>query len=300
MPVTTLRPTLQLGDKSTAVEELQSLLNLRLANQIVFRAIVPLVVDGDFGSKTRIAVVAYQKQYALSPDGIVGDTLKEWPCHRTWASLLQTCFHDIQGHWAANPICALANMGIVKGDQTGNFNPNAAIARGQFAGVVMTAFESVLPAVRPDQRFSDVPMPARNPITSAYIRGVMSGFEDGTFRPDEGIRRQDMFVSLATILGNFRSGGPNDLIRFEDADTISDYARSAVLSVTRHEIVVNYPNKLRLNPKAFATRGEVAATLERAIVQHVKRQKDFGNILNLGFRVPIEPIETGFTVIVSI
>lgn len=292
MPVAILRPTLQLGDRSAVVEELQSLLNQRLGNQIIFKNVVPLIPDGDFGSKTRTAVVTYQEHYALSSDGVVGD--------RTWTSLRQTRFRDIQAHWAANPITILANMGVVKGDTAGNFKPNEPMTRGQFAGVVMAAFEVVLPEVRPDQTFSDVSLPARNPITRASARGVMSGFGDGTFRPNDSIRRQDMFISFVTILGNLRSGGPNDLLRFEDANSISDYARSAVALATGHEIVVNHPNLSRLNPQGFATRGDVAATLARAIVQHVKRQKAFGNPLDLGFRVPTEPVETGFTVIVSI
>ena len=292
MLVTTIRPTVQLSDQSDAVKKVQELLNQRLANQIIFHSLVPLATDGSFGEKTQSAVVAYQEHYALPADGIVGD--------RTWTSLLQTRFPDIAGHWAANPICALANMGIVKGDEFGNFNPDKAITREQFAIVAMLAFESVLPVVRPEQPFSDVGQSAPSAIASAYTRGVMSGFGDGTFRPNEGIRRQDMLAALVTILGTLRSGGPNDLARLEDADLISNYARSAVALALGHEIVVNHPNISRLNPQKTATRGEVAATLERAIVQHVKRQREFGNVLDLGFRVPQEPVETGFTVIVSI
>lgn len=291
MSVATRRSTLHLGDQSAAVNELQSLLNQRLGNQIIFKNVVPLVPDGNFGSRTRTAVVAYQEHYALSSDGVVGD--------RTWTSLLQTRFGDIQGHWAANPISVLANMGVVKGDTSGNFKPNETMTRLQFAGVVMAAFESVLPVVRSGLRFSDVPVLERNPITTAYTTGVMSGFGDRTFRPYEGIRRQDMFVSFATILGNLRSGGSDDLLRFGDASLISDYARTAVTLATRHGIVVNHPQVSRLNPQGFATRGEVAATLARAIVQHVKRQKEYGKRLDLGFRVPTEPVETGFTVIVG-
>jgi Putative peptidoglycan binding domain/S-layer homology domain len=292
MPVTTMRPTIKLGSQGDAVEELQILLNQRLSNQIIFRTFVPLTTDGDFGSRTQKAVVAYQEHYALPADGIVGD--------RTWSSLLQTRFPDIEGHWAANYVTVLSNMGIVKGDDLGNYRPNSLVTRQQFAQLVVAAFDPILVNIRPDIRFSDVPMPARNPITRAYMVGVMSGFDDGTFRPNEGIRRQDVLVSLVTILGTLRSGGPNDLLRLEDRDTISDYARSSVVLAMGHGVVVNHPNVNRLNPKAAATRAEVAAILERSIVSYVQRQAQFGNRVDLSYRVPKEPIDSPFVVRVDI
>jgi peptidoglycan hydrolase-like protein with peptidoglycan-binding domain len=288
LAVTATRPTIQVGSQGDAVQELQDLLNQRLGNQIVFRLFVPLRVDGDFGDRTRNAVMAYQEHYALDADGVVGD--------RAWTSLLQTRFPDITGHWAANYISVLANMGIVKGDELGNFRPNGLVTRRQFAQLVVAAFDRILTTVRPPILFRDVPMPARNPIYRAYETGVMAGFEDGTFRPEESILRQDVLVALVRILGMLRSGGPNDLLRYEDRAAISDYARNAVILATGHGIVVNQPNLSRLNPKAAATRAEVAAILERAIVSHVRRQAQFGNRLNLGYRVPKEPIDSPFVV----
>ncbi len=292
MPVITLRPTVLIGSQGDAVEELQILLNQRLGNQILFRSLVPLVVDGDFGDRTNAAVLTYQEHYALNADGVVGN--------QTWTSLLQIPFPDIEGHWAANYITVLANMGIIRGNDLGNFSPNTLITRGQFAQVVVAAFDRILTNIRPAIRFRDVPMPARFAIVRAYETGIMSGFDDDTFRPEDGIRRQDVLVALAQILGTRRDGGINELNRYEDAETISDYARLSVALATQHEIVVNYPNVNRLNPKAAATRGEVAAILERAIALYVQRQAQFGNEVDLGYRVPKEPIDSPFVVIVSL
>jgi hypothetical protein len=60
-----VRPTLRQGDKGPAVEELQNLLGLK--------------ADGDFGPKTKLAVIAFQKSKGLLTDGIVG--------RGTWAAL---------------------------------------------------------------------------------------------------------------------------------------------------------------------------------------------------------------------
>jgi hypothetical protein len=65
------RPLLAFGaSNSKAVADLQRLLNARGRE---------LVVDGDFGPKTRAAVKAFQEQHGLEPDAVVGI--------RTWAAL---------------------------------------------------------------------------------------------------------------------------------------------------------------------------------------------------------------------
>jgi peptidoglycan hydrolase-like protein with peptidoglycan-binding domain len=62
---TTIHPTVRVGSRGEAVEELQQKLNADGATPA-------LVVDGIFGPLTRAAVVAFQQKYGLSPDGIVG------------------------------------------------------------------------------------------------------------------------------------------------------------------------------------------------------------------------------------
>ena len=66
------QPTLRLSDKGEAVRKLQSLLN-----EVSGSGLNP---DGDFGTRTQKAVMAFQASQGLSPDGIVGP--------KTWAGLL--------------------------------------------------------------------------------------------------------------------------------------------------------------------------------------------------------------------
>lgn len=63
-------PLIQLGDKLPAVGVLQKLLNARVNSS--------LVADGDFGSRTKAAVQAFQRaRPGLAPDGSVG--INTWP-----------------------------------------------------------------------------------------------------------------------------------------------------------------------------------------------------------------------------
>ncbi|NES79854.1 MULTISPECIES: peptidoglycan-binding protein [Okeania] len=62
---TTTRATLTLGSTGEDVKYLQTVLNAIVANN-------SLVVDGIFGNLTKEAVIAFQKRYGLTADGIVG------------------------------------------------------------------------------------------------------------------------------------------------------------------------------------------------------------------------------------
>src|SRR6476619_3291851 len=63
-------PLLRLGDKLPAVGVAQKLLNARAGSS--------LVADGDYGNRTRTAVVAYQRSYpGLAIDGTIG--IQTWP-----------------------------------------------------------------------------------------------------------------------------------------------------------------------------------------------------------------------------
>lgn len=63
-------PILQLGSKGAAVKTLQQLLN---------KAGVKCLTDGDFGSKTEMAVKEFQSKVGIEPTGVVN--------HKTWAKI---------------------------------------------------------------------------------------------------------------------------------------------------------------------------------------------------------------------
>jgi V8-like Glu-specific endopeptidase len=76
---TTPKPTLRRGSKGSAVSELQTRLNAWRAKTFGI-TLAPLVVDGDFGSKTDAMVREFQRRKGLVVDGIVGAL--------TWGALL--------------------------------------------------------------------------------------------------------------------------------------------------------------------------------------------------------------------
>lgn len=87
----TADPILREGDTGTPVRTLQTLLNQQGAN---------LVVDGKFGTATKVAVIQFQQQRGLVSDGIVGP--KTWAALRQQSepiSLINVCRHYSPGRF---------------------------------------------------------------------------------------------------------------------------------------------------------------------------------------------------------
>lgn len=80
--------TLRKGSAGAEVRELQKLLNLSGAG---------LTIDGDFGTKTEKAVIKFQSDNGLDPDGICGpltwDKLKTQPTNAI--RIINECVADI-------------------------------------------------------------------------------------------------------------------------------------------------------------------------------------------------------------
>ncbi len=119
-------PVLTQGSTGEAVKTLQ-----RRLNAWGFK----VDVDGSFGPATLAAVKDFQKKAGLDVDGSVGPL--------TWGKLNgevnEAKFKDTAGHWAENVIDELAAMGIVHGDDNGNFRPDDAITRAEAAAMVRNA-----------------------------------------------------------------------------------------------------------------------------------------------------------------
>ena len=98
-------------------------------------------------------------------------------------------FTDIpQSYWANEAISTLSSAGIIGGYADGTFRPDAFITRAQFAAMAVRFSEVTGELPNP---FSDVPEEhwARDLIAYAAEIGWISGYADGTFRPDSYITR---------------------------------------------------------------------------------------------------------------
>ncbi|HLO88703.1 MAG TPA: DUF1565 domain-containing protein [Nostocaceae cyanobacterium] len=178
----------------------------------------------------------------------------------------QVGFNDVPaGYWAKAYIEALAAQNIIAGFPDGTFKPNEPVTRAQFATIINKAFAPA--AKRGTISFSDVQSNfwAYNAIQSAYKGQFVSGYPDGTFKPQQQIPRVQALVSLANGLG-LTANSQNVLGFYTDAGQIPDYAVGPVAAATVRQLVVNYPTVKQLDPNRQATRAEIAAFVYQALV----------------------------------
>jgi uncharacterized repeat protein (TIGR02543 family)/uncharacterized repeat protein (TIGR01451 family) len=113
--------------------------------------------------------------------------------------------------WFSEAISTLADLGIIIGYGDGTFRPNNPITRAEFA--TLAARFDKLAAVE-GIAFSDVPSAhwAAEYIHSAYAKGWVNGYEDGTFRPAQQITRAEVTKIVNTMLERLPEELPEMLI----------------------------------------------------------------------------------------
>ncbi|MEH1950879.1 MAG: DUF1565 domain-containing protein [Nostoc sp.] len=181
-------------------------------------------------------------------------------------------FKDVPAnYWAKTYIEALASQNIIAGFPDGSFKPNEPVTRAQFATIVTKALTPA--AKRPAIQFKDVASNfwAYAAIRSAYQSQFVSGYPDGTFKPQQQIPRVQALVALANGLG-LTASNQNILSFYTDAAQIPNYAIAPVAAATARQLVINYPTVKQLNPNRQATRAEVAAFVYQALVNAGRAQ----------------------------
>ncbi len=181
-------------------------------------------------------------------------------------------FKDVPtGYWAKVYIEALASQNIIAGFPDGSFKPNEPVTRAQFATIITKALTP--PVKRAGIKFKDVASNfwAYAAIQSAYQSQYVSGYPDGTFKPQQQIPRVQALVALANGLG-LTTNDPKVVSFYTDAAQIPNYAIAPVAAATVRQLVINYPTAKQLNPNRQATRAEVAAFVYQALVNAGRAQ----------------------------
>jgi arabinogalactan endo-1,4-beta-galactosidase len=168
-------------------------------------------------------------------------------------------FSDITGHWAEVTIKEAVKRGVISGYPEGTFRPNATIIRAEFVTMLMNALKPTSESTT--LSFSDtqmIPVWAKNSIVQSVEAGIVSGYEDGSFRPFANIKRMEMAVMIAKAYGMGMAIG--DTTGFSDDSEIPDWAKGAVIVIKQLGIVEGRGNN-KFVPNETATRAEAATMI---------------------------------------
>jgi hypothetical protein len=165
-------------------------------------------------------------------------------------------------HWAFNDITALGVQRIIKGYPDGTFRPDNNITRAEFAVVLAKALG--WPAKPGGHDFADaaeIPDWARGCIFAAVDKGVISGYEDNTFRANRPVTRSEIAVIVVRALGLAPEAGA---LIFSDAAEIPDWAKGYIAAAVNQGVIAGKPGNI-FAPDDNATRAEAAALVARML-----------------------------------
>jgi len=138
-------------------------------------------------------------------------------------------FTDVPAtHWASSAILRAAEQGIVRGSPDHTFKPNAATTRAEFMTMLANAFKWQSSEQR-ELEFNDsdsIGAWAKDAVSQGIERVIVTGYTDGSFRPNQEITRAEMVVMLVRALGIETQDV--ETTEFADDDSIPSWAKPAV------------------------------------------------------------------------
>ncbi len=175
-------------------------------------------------------------------------------------------FTDVTNHWAYSAIKRVYTRGWMVGMDEKTFAPNQQLSRAMLA-VILYAMAGE-PAVTGEGPFTDVPAGCwyTDAIVWAAQNGIVCGFGDGTFRPNEAVTRAQAAVMLygyAAFTGADVTARA-DLSAYSDAGQIPSWAMDAMQWANARRLIVGRDSS-HLAPNGGATRAEMAAILSAYI-----------------------------------
>ncbi len=166
---------------------------------------------------------------------------------------------DIKGHWAEENIAKLILDGAISGYPNKTFKPNNNITRAEFATVLVKAFKL---ENKSGKIFADTQSHwAKDYIATAAANGIVSGYGESTFGPDDLITREQMAVMIAKVA---ELTDTDAAVSFTDIESISNWAKSAVASAAEAKIISGYTDGT-FKPQVKATRAEAVTVIVKSI-----------------------------------
>lgn len=171
-------------------------------------------------------------------------------------------FIDIKGHWAEKQIEKWAQGNLVAGYVDGTFKPDHDITRAEFVVVVNRVF-----GYTETTALNFIDVGAEDwyalDIAKAKAVGCISGYPDGSFRPNQSISRQEVAAVLTKIL-SLKGTETNMLAKFVDQAEFPVWSFSSIKAITEKGYMSGYPDGT-FRPTKALTRAEIISVLDRIL-----------------------------------
>lgn len=187
------------------------------------------------------------------------------------ASMLATsmsafAYTDISAdHWAKSYVDNLSGKKYVSGYEDGTYKPDNYVTRAEFAKILTNIFGVIdkngveLTDVADSAWYADT-------MKIAVKAGYVTGYADGTVKPEANITRQEAAVMV------YRAWGlsPEGTLNFTDKAEIADWAANQVATLAAKNVLNGYSDG-SFKPNNNITRAEVAKIISCAIALGVNK-----------------------------
>ena len=167
-------------------------------------------------------------------------------------------FTDVsENEWHYDAVRFVHENGLMNGYGNNTFAPDANLSRAMLAQILYN--KEGRPAAS-GIVFTDVTSDAWNSeaVAWAAARGIVSGYGNGLFGPNDHITREQLAVMLWRYAGE--PAATSKELHFNDVDEVSAYALDALCWATENGII-NGKGGCILDPRGQATRAQVAQML---------------------------------------
>ena len=182
----------------------------------------------------------------------------------TSAFAASTGITDISNYWGKAAIQYFYNQHYISGTN-GQFRPNEDITREGAAAIInnMIGEDSGEDSKVKTTNFSDVKGRwSERAIASLVDKQIMSGYSNGTFKPEQKITREEFAVIAYNYMTYQGMTTVEGAAPFADEAKISTWARQAVHALAAAGYMKG-GNYNMFNPKQYVTRGEAVNVLYR-------------------------------------
>lgn len=199
---------------------------------------------------------------------------KDYEYNETWdndhVNYKESKASDIKDTWAHDCIKTLLEKGIIKPYEDGTIRPKQFITRAETAVLVGRAL-----GLEGKSNIENIYKDFIGKEEMKYILelteiGILQGYPDGDFKPDNYITRQEM---MKVLVLSFEKSTKNKIeLKFEDKEDIGKWAIGYVQDGVYHKIIQGYPDNT-FRPNRNITREEAFTIICKLLNLHQEHEK---------------------------
>ncbi|WNS41720.1 S-layer homology domain-containing protein [Paenibacillus sp. MMS20-IR301] len=174
---------------------------------------------------------------------------------------------DADSHWAAAAIQKAVAAGFVNGYADNTFRPNREVNRAEFVTMLARALKLPDTGAGAFKDMNDIPAWARSYAAQAASAGIVSGYADGSFRPEQKLTRSELTVMIVRSLGV--TVDPQAKLNFADAGDVPKWAVPYVAAAVERTLISGIGQN-RFAPNQVATRAEAVTLIVNLLENQVE------------------------------